>query len=466
MADETDTNSHQNHYLSQSATRSMELPDTSTSRRAVLKAALATGGTAALSACLEAVDDEPIPQGVDDPETLPDRQFAWNDGLDRDEDGNVMLPEHHLFLYLTYDGEAETEADGAWTPTAADRRRLEAALQTIERAYERSNDGVVFDLGYSPAYFDRFVSPLPDSVDLPPPRRLTPVDTPTLDQQDALLQLASDRSDALLTIEETLFADGDDAPTTLNGIEVAGRLSDVFAVDDRRTGFMGPGLPASNQGVGGIPEDGPVPTEAPLFMGFKVGFEQNQASEASVAITEGPFAGGTTKHVARIRQQLDKWYTENSHEEMVAKLFSPQMAESGAVEGVGGNLGDDNGITEALQEAIDETAAEFGLVGHAEKAARGNRDSEGNIRTLRRHVESTDNDNASLHFPSYQQTISEFEAVQEAMNGTEIVEDEPTIQPRVKNGIFRYIFVENRGNFLIPPRSLRALPTPQGTDAA
>ena len=78
MDDETDTNSHQNHYLSQSATRSMELPDTSPSRRAVLKAALATGGTAALSACLEAVDDEPIPRGVDDPETLPDRQFAWN----------------------------------------------------------------------------------------------------------------------------------------------------------------------------------------------------------------------------------------------------------------------------------------------------------------------------------------------------------------------------------------------------
>jgi len=444
----------------------MELPDTSASRREVLKAALAAGGTAALSACLEAVDDEPVPQGVDDPETLPDRQFAWNEDLDRDEGGNVVLPEHHLFLYLTYDGEADTAADDAWAPTAADRERLEAALRTIERAYERSNEGVVFDLGYTPAYFDRFAGSLPASIDLPPPRRLTPVDTPTLDEQDALLQLASDRSDALLAIEETLFAEGDDASATLNGVEVAGRLSDVFVIDDRRTGFIGPGLPAANQGVGGIPENGPVPEAAPLFMGFKAGFAANQASEEYVTIEEGPFAGGTTKHVARIRQQLDKWYTENSHEEMVAKLFSPRLAESGAVDGVGENLGDDSGITAEIYEAIGETAEEFGLVGHAEKAARGNRDSEGTVQTLRRHVESTDNDNASLHFPSYQQEISTFEAVQEAMNGTDIVDDEPTIQPRVKNGIFRYIFVENRGNFLIPPRSLRALPTPQGGDAA
>ncbi len=431
----------------------MELPGPNASRRRFLKAALAVGGASALSACLDRVGDEPIPQGVDDPASLPDRQFAWNDSLDRDDGGNVVLPEQHLFLYLTYDGEA---SDGV--PTEADRETLEAALRTIERAFEWSNQGVVFDLGYSPSYFDRFEASLPDSVDLPPPDRLTPVDTPTLDEQDALLHLASDRSDALLDIEETLFDNGE----TLNDVDVEGRLGDVFAVDDRRTGFIGPGLPAANQGVGGIPEDGPVPEEAPLFMGFKAGFAGNQATEEYVTIPAGPFAGGTTKHVARIRQQLDKWYGENSHDDMVQKLFSPRLAEEGAVEGVGNNLGDDSGIIEEIYEGVDETADEFGLVGHAEKAARANRDDEGNVRTLRRHVESTDDDNASLHFPSYQQTITEFEAVQEAMNGTDLVRDHPQIDPRVKNGIFRYIFVENRGNFLVPPRSLRALPTPTG----
>ena len=431
----------------------MELPGPNASRRRFLKAALAVGGASALSACLDRLGNEPIPQGVDDPTTLPEQQFAWNESLPRDDGGNVVLPEQHLFLYLDYDGEAD---DGI--PTAADREILEAGLRTIERAFEWSNRGVVFDLGYSPSYFDRFAEALPDSVDLPPPRRLTPVDTPTLDDQDALLQLASDRSDALLDIEETLFGTGG----TLNGVDIEGRLGDVFTIADRRTGFIGPGLPAANQGVGGIPEDGPVPEESPLFMGFKAGLAANQASEASVAISEGPFAGSTTKHVTRIRQQLDKWYGENSHEEMVAKLFSPRLAEADAVEGVGNNLGDDSGITDEIYERIDETAEEFGLVGHAEKAARGNRDEEGNVRTLRRHVESTDDGNASLHFPSYQQGIGEFEAVQEAMNGTDLARNHPEVDPRVKNGIFRYIFVENRGNFLVPPRSLRAFPTPSG----
>ena len=431
----------------------MELPGPNTSRRRFLKAALAVGGASALSACLDRVGDEPIPQGVDDPTALPDRQFAWNDSLDRDDAGNVVLPEHHLFLYLTYDA-----ADGA-RPAAAAREILESGLRTIERAFEWSNRGVVFELAYSPSYFDRFDEPLPDSVDLPPPRRLTPVDTPTLDEQDALLQLASDRPDALMQIEETMFGN----EGTLNGLDVEGRLGDVFTVEDRRTGFIGPGLPAQNQGIGGIPEDGPVPEESPLFMGFKAGFAANQATEEYVTISAGPFAGSTTKHVARIRQQLDKWYSENSHEDMVSKLFSPRLAEAGAVEGVGDNLGDDSGITEEIYERLGETASEFGLVGHAEKTARANRDEAGSVRTLRRHVESTDNDNASLHFPSYQQGIGEFEAVQQAMNGTDIVSEQPQIGPRVKNGIFRYIFVENRGNFLVPPRSLRAFPTPSGT---
>jgi hypothetical protein len=32
----------------------------------------------------------------------------------------------------------------------------------------------------------------------------------------------------------------------------------------------------------------------------------------------------------------------------------------------------------------------------------------------------------------------------------------------VNNGILEYIFVRHRGNFLLPPRDLRALPTPTG----
>jgi hypothetical protein len=67
---------------------------------------------------------------------------------------------------------------------------------------------------------------------------------------------------------------------------------------------------------------------------------------------------------------------------------------------------------------------------------------------------------ASLHFPSLQRRLSTFEEVRAAMNGDDLT-DNPAIRQRVNNGILEYIFVQNRGNFLVPPRRHRALPTPR-----
>ncbi|MGM0606132.1 MAG: DUF7405 family protein, partial [Halobacteriota archaeon] len=184
------------------------------SRRSVLKAAVAIGGVSALSACLDRFDDDPIPTGTADTDSLPRGQHEWNDHLERDEWGNVVLPEHHLFAYLTLD------RDG--TPTAADRETVEAAFETMQRAFEWSNRGVVFEIGYSRSYFDRFDEPLADAVDLPEPRALSPIETPTFDTHDALLHLASDRGAALLAIEAAMFGDPDDGDgqSDLNGIAV------------------------------------------------------------------------------------------------------------------------------------------------------------------------------------------------------------------------------------------------------
>jgi hypothetical protein len=122
-------------------------------------------------------------------------------------------------------------------------------------------------------------------------------------------------------------------------------------------------------------------------------------------------------------------------------------------------------------ETAAEQAQEYGRVGHAQKAARANRDEDGNVKLLRRHFESIDAnfqpDNAgfpdqadgvaSLHFPSLQRRISDFEAVRTAMNGADLTQN-PAIRTRVNNGILEYIFVRHRGNFLVPPTRLRALP--------
>ncbi|HKL30769.1 MAG TPA: Tat pathway signal protein [Natrialbaceae archaeon] len=420
------------------------------SRREFARAAVATGGAAALSACLDVFGDEPIPKGVEDPSTLPERQHAWNDRVRHDDHGNEMLPKHQLLLYLTLD------ADGP--PTDEERSTVEAALTTLDRAYERSHEGLLYSVGYSPAYFDRFDESLPPEIDLPAPRRLSSFETPTFDTQDAQVHLASDRADAVLAAEAALTGER----SSLNGVEVESALTDVLSVDDRRSGFVGEGLPAKHQDVEGIPDSKPVPEASPLFMGFKAGFRQNQATEDYVTIQEGPFAGGTTKHLATLRQRLEDWYEEQTFDERVMEMFSPAHAERGLVEGVGENLGDDNGLTPEIIETIVEQATEFGRVGHAQKAARANRDGEGNVRTLRRHFESTDHDVASLHFPSLQREISTFEAVRRAMNGADLT-DNPAIRQRVNNGILEYVFVEHRGNFLVPPRRLRALPPARPT---
>ncbi|WP_181687026.1 DUF7405 family protein [Halorhabdus salina] len=413
-------------------------------RRQFVKAAVAAGGAAALSACLEQTA-EPVPTGVEDPGAVPDRQHAWNDRIRTDDHGNVQLPRHQVFLYLTL--------DRTGSPTEADRATVESALSTLDRAYERSNDGLIYSVGYSPAYFERFDASLPESVDLPPPRRLSPFEDPAFDTQDALLHLASDRADVVLEADRALRGERDRA----NGVAVETPLTDVFSVADRRTGFVGEGLPAEKQDVDGIPDSKPVPEAAPLFMGFEAGFRGNQATEDYVTIESGPFAGGTTKHVSRLRQRLDDWYGEQNFPQRVAELFSPVHAEDGLVEGIGENLGSDSGLTPAIIENVREHAGEFGRVGHAQKAARANRDSDGNVRLLRRHCESTDGDVAALHFPSLQRGITAFEEVRQSMNGADLT-DEPAIRQRVNNGILEYIFTTHRGNFLVPPRRHRALP--------
>jgi hypothetical protein len=422
-------------------------PDPSLPRREYLKAAVALGGAAGLSACLDRFEErEPVPAGVDDPATLPRRQFAWNDRVRHDDDGNTLLPRHQTLWYLDLPG------DGP--PDATARERVDAALAALDRAYERSNEGLLSSIAYSPAYFDRYDQPLPERLDLPEPRRLSEFETPEFDRQDALLHLASDRADVVLEAEAALRGE-----TTANGVEVPA-LTDVLALSDRRTGFVGAGLPADNQDVAGVPESKPVPEASPLFMGFIAGFAQNQASEDYVTIESGPFAGGTTKVVSNLRQRLDDWYGEQDDDDRVAELFSPTHAERGWVEGVGENLGANSRVDEVLDSLFADARAS-GRAGHAQKAARANRDEAGNVRLLRRHFESTDDDVASLHFPSLQRGVTAFEEVRTAMNGADVAAETPAVRQRVNNGILEYVFVRHRGNFLVPPREHRSLPTPR-----
>lgn len=410
-------------------------------RRAFVKSAVAIGGASALSACLdrEQVD---LPRGREDLSSLPERQHAWNQYLSRDDHDNVVAPRHHVLLLLEYAG------DG--TPTDGDRETVETALQGLERAYRRSNEGLVFTVGYSPRFFSRFDATLPDGIDLPEPEALAPFEDPEPDRPDAVVHLASDYGQVVLGAESALLGDR----SKLNDVGVRA-LDDVFELAERRTGFVGAGLPAENQNVEGIPDSEPVDEDAPLYMGFKSGFKKNQASEDRVTISEGPFAGGTTQHLSKIRLRLEQWYQQDDRFQRVGKMFCPAHAESGAVEGVGENLGTNSGMDDCADPG--EAARSKGFVGHSQKMVPARKDDEPVI--LRRDFDSTDGGEAGLHFLAVQRRISDFVDTREAMNGTDI-SDGSSVGQRLNNGILQYMAVQRRGNYLLPPRSHRALPTP------
>lgn len=409
------------------------------SRREFAKSAVAIGGTAALAACLDRNDPD-VPAGTD-PETLPDGQHRWDRGLETDDAGNPRLARHHVLLLLDYD------RSGA--PTDDDRRQVEETLRSLERAYGWVTDGLLFTIGYSPAYFGRFDTG-PAGVDLPEPEALAPFEDPTLDTPDAIVHLASDHESVVLAAEEALKGNRD----TVNDRSMAADFEGVFTERDRRTGFVGAGLPAENQDVDGIPDSEPVPEDAPLFMGFKSGFTENQASEGRVTIDSGPFAGGTTQHLSKIRLHLQQWYEQDSREQRVSKMFCPAHASEDRVDGVGENLGTDNQVGDCAEDVV-ERSRRNGVVGHAQKTARA-RDGDEPI-ILRRDFDSTDGGEAGLHFLSLQQSIADFVATRSMMNGTDI-DESAAVGQRVNNGILQYMTVTRRGNYLLPPRKFRALP--------
>jgi len=413
-------------------------------RREFVKTAVAIGGSAALAACLQRETAPDLPTGPDDLSGLPARQHAWNDVLATDEHGNDLAPRHHMLRLMDYSDDGQ--------PTGAAQETMERALRTLERAYPRSNEGLLFTVSYSPAYFDRFDEPLPDSVDLQEPRTLAPFEEPELDRPDVVLHLASDYGSVLLAAEEAMFGDAEE----LNGVSVEASFDDLFDPVDRRTGFIGEGLPAGHQDVEGIPDSKPVPDDAPMYMGFKSGFKKNQATEDAVSIRAGPFADGTTQQLSFIRLHLQQWYEQDSRYHRVATMFCPIHAEDELVEGSGDNLGDTSRMTETgCPVHTEEHAREYGVVGHSQKSARARRDDQPLM--LRRDFDSTNDGRASLHFLSLQRTISDFVDTREAMNGTDVAESGPVGQ-RTNNGILQYMTVERRGNFLVPPRACRSLP--------
>jgi len=412
----------------------MGLPDSELPRRQYLRGLVATGGAAALAACLDVPGTgTDVPRG--DPDQRPARQHAWAGALPTNEDGNTRRPNHHALLALNLTSD----------PDSAASEQVETALRSLERAYAHDVAGLLFTVSYTPAYFESVGAASP----VPEPEPLTSVEgNIALDEFHALFHLASDDPAVVLGAEQALLGEASEP----NGVEMEADLTGVFErADPRRTGFVGAGLPLEEAEKRGIDLPDELPAEAPFLMGFRSGFRESQAPEERVTIQEGAYAGGTTTHIESLSLNLRQWFQQNNHEIRVAEILSPEHAEEGVGQ-IGEELGTSTGVFPDIAEQTAEDARTEGMVGHAQKTARAR--EEGTPLLLRRDINTLDGDRPGVYFLAHQRDIADYVRAREAMAG----EDLDGVGQRLNNGLLQYIFVERRGNFITPPRDMRALP--------
>jgi hypothetical protein len=365
---------------------------------------------------------------------LPARQHAWTATLSRDGDGNPVAPRFDRLLFFDVRGR----------PTPAYARLLEASLRTLEHRYRWGPSGLLFTASWSPGYFEdvlRTGSPIPRATGL------SDFEVPSIDDYHLCLHLAADDERRLADIEAALVHG---AP--LGGAAGPLGLDAVLRWRETRTGFVGAGLPARHQDVGGIPPGRPVSTSAPLFLGFKSNRRRNQATEDAVTIPDGPLAGGTTMAVSYMRLRLDSWYQDLSERERVARMYAPQVTPRDAARFTTDAESDPGGLSQAINR--------YAMVGHAQTSARARR--HGKPRIIRRDFNTVDGGQAGLHFVALQRSIADFVATRNAMNATAAQLQNPAITDTVNNGINEFIIVLKRANYAVPARADRSFPMLSG----
>jgi hypothetical protein len=406
-----------------------------TRRRFVLAATAVAAGGAAVGIGVERAlssSGEKIPSVTlgAQPAGLPARQHAWVATLARDADGNPIAPRFDRLLFFDVRGD----------PTPAHARVLEAALRTLERTYRWGPSGLLFTAGWGPHYFR---TGLGTASPVPVAKGLSDFELPAIDDYDLCLHFACDDEQRLAAVEAAL----------IHGAPLAGAdgwldVSTALQWRETRTGFVGTGLPAEHQNVGGIPPGNPVAKSSPLFMGFKSGLRRNQASEDAVTIPDGEFAGGTTMQVSYMRLRLDSWYGELSDRERVARMYAPQVTPEQVKRFTTDAESDPNQLSEAISH--------YGVIGHAQTSARARK--HGKPLIIRRDFNTVDGGQAGLHFVSVQRTIEDFITTRNAMNATTAQLQNPAITDTVNNGINEFMIVLKRANYILPSRPDRAFP--------
>jgi hypothetical protein len=403
-----------------------------TRRRFLAGATVLAAGGAALGVRAGRASGAPevplVPLGRQ-PAGLPARQHAWVRTLAVSSQGDPIAPKYDRLLFFAVNG----------VPTPAYAQLLESRLRTLERRYDWGPNGLLFTVSWGLTYFKLLGIPSP----VPPATSLSSFEHPAIDRYDMCLHLSCDHQQRLLDIERALVSGA-----RLNGVQGSLALAPALTWRETRTGFTGAGLPAAHQHVGGIPAGAPIPSDSPLFMGFRSGLRKNQATEEDVTIPAGPFAEGTTMQVSYMHLNLDEWYDGLSEARRVALMYSPQTTVAAVATITTDAAAEPGRITEAITR--------YGMIGHAQASATARQHDRPVI--IRRDFNTVDGGHSGLHFVSVQRSIQDFVATRNAMNASGAHLVNRTITATANNGINGFISVKRRANYVMPARADRAFP--------
>jgi Dyp-type peroxidase family len=342
-------------------------------------------------------------------------QHAWEATFGADDLARPVLPAFHRLVML----------DVIRAPARADVRRMELVLRGLEGRYRHGPDGLLMLVGWGPGYFTRHTDG-PAPIGRPVP--LARDERAVMEDIDVCIHLAADDEGRLNAIVAELLGDG------------AMALGRALELREVRTGFAGPGLPAKIVG-------GDIPRDAPLLLGFHSGLRRNQATEDEVTIEHGPLAGGTTMHVSRLALDLDAWYRLDA-DRRAALMYAPTVSASSAA-----TLAED---APSDFERLPDTASAYGVVGHAQAAARARLG--GRPRLNRRDFATIDGGIPGTHFVSLQRHLEDFNATRAVMNAADAHHHHASIGLRRNNGINQFMHVLSRATFAVPVRAGRAYP--------
>ncbi len=344
----------------------------------------------------------------------PPGQHFWEDTFGADELGRPVPPTRHLVVL----------ADVVGAPGPAAATHLESVLFHLERHYSHGRDGLLSTVGWGPAWWDRHTE---HGGLVNVPARMSRWEDPVIDTAHAAFHLASDHAEILDAAQEALFG--------------ARGPGDFLTVREVRSGFVGAGLPTD-----ALPDLG-IPASSPLLFGFHSVHRGNQAPEPGITIESGPLAGGTTQHVSRIELDVDRWHALD-RDSQAALLYAPTISADRA-----------DVLTEDAPsdyEKYEQTVSEYGIVGHAQAAARARVN---NVPVInRRDFATLDGDRPGTHFVSLQRELRDFNNTRAIMNAADGSDYHRSVGARRRNGINAFFDVTHRATFGIPPRALRAFP--------